>query len=115
DDDVVLGRDDERAGLGTERLQDAEGLLRARGVDRPALGDADLAVAELREHRVPQRRAACLLRHLERVVARHRTEGGATAAPVRDLLRSHAGAAGVLLLPELLVRPGDLAARLGLR
>ena len=74
----------------------------------------DLAVAELAEQRGAQRGPAGLARHLVEVVARARAERRAATLPVRRLLGAHAGAAGVLLLPELLVRAGDLTTRLGL-
>ena len=83
-------------------------LLEVEPVDH-----VDLLVGELGRERRAHRELDDLVRHLEGVAARVRSEDHAAACPLRSARRTLAGATGALLAPRLLAAAADLAAGLG--
>ena len=94
-----------------QRLREVFGLV-IRQLKRR--NDLQLAIAQFRRKSRAQRAQLHLARQLVAVIARHRSVDRTAMPPDRAAHRTHAGAAGTLLLPQLLARTGHFVPGLDL-
>ena len=99
---------------GFERLQRRRQRLGLVIAGSRSADDLQLAVAELRRESRAQSAERHLARQIIGIVARHGTVDRAAMTPQRRTDGTHAGAAGALLLPQLLARTRNFPADLGL-
>src|SRR5581483_12102646 len=98
---LVLCHDEERRRGLAPLLEELDGLLRRRRLERVARDETERARLRVVAQGGAQRGAQRLLVHLDREVARGRREGHAAAGELRRTDRPLTRAAGALLAPRL--------------